>query len=60
VHPGGTKMYRDLGQYFWWNIMKKDIVEYVDKCLTYQKVKVEHQRPVGELCLWKSSLGSGM
>ena len=23
--------------------MKKDIVEYVSKCLTYQQVKVEHQ-----------------
>jgi len=49
VHPGGTKMYRDLRQYFWWNNMKKDVAEYVDKCLTCQKVKAEHQRPVGEL-----------
>jgi len=23
VHPGGTKMYRDLRKYFWWNNMKK-------------------------------------
>ena len=49
VHPGGTKMYRDLRQYFWWNNMKKDVAEYVDKCLICQKVKAEHQRPVGEL-----------
>jgi len=49
VHPGGTKMYWDLRQYFWWNNMKEDIVKYVDKCLTYQKVKAEHHRPVGEL-----------
>ena len=42
-------MYRDLRQYFWWNNMKKEVAEYVDKCLTYQKVKAEHQRPVGEL-----------
>ena len=25
--------------------MKKDVVEYVSKCLTYQQVKVEHQVP---------------
>jgi len=31
--------------------MKKEIAEYVDKCLTYQKVKVEHQRLVGEFRL---------
>jgi len=29
--------------------MKRDIAEYVSKCLTYQKVKAEHQRPVGEI-----------
>ena len=49
VHPGGTKMYRDLRQYFWWNNMKKDVVEYVNKCLICQKVKAEHQCPVAEL-----------
>jgi len=34
VHLGGTKMYRDLRQYYWWNNMKKEITNYVDKCLT--------------------------
>jgi len=29
--------------------MKKEIAEYVDKCLTCQKVKVEHQYPISEL-----------
>ena len=42
-------MYRDLRQYFWWNNMKKEVVEYVDKCLTCQKVKAEYQHLVGEL-----------
>ena len=27
VHLGGTKMYRDLRQHFWWNNMKKDVAE---------------------------------
>jgi len=42
-------MYRDLKQYFWWNNMKKEVAKYVDKYLTCQKVKLEHQHPVGEL-----------
>jgi len=49
AHPGGTTMYRDLRQYFWWNNIKKKVAEYVDKCLTCQKVKAEHQHPMGEL-----------
>jgi len=42
-------MYRDLKQYSWWNNMKKDVAEYVNKCLTCEKVKADHQCPVGEL-----------
>jgi len=49
VHPGGTKMYRDVRLNYWWNNMKKEIANYVDKCLTCQRVKVELQHPVGEL-----------
>jgi len=29
--------------------MKKEVAEYVDKCLTCQKVKAERHRPVDEL-----------
>lgn len=29
--------------------MKRDVVEYVSRCLTCQQVKVEHQRPRGLL-----------
>jgi len=29
--------------------MKRDITDYVKKCLTCQKIKDEHQRPTGEL-----------
>jgi len=49
IHPGGTKMYRDLKQYFWWDNMKREIAKYVDRCSTCQRVKAEHQCPVGEL-----------
>ncbi|XP_070020055.1 uncharacterized protein [Nicotiana sylvestris] len=33
IHPGVTKMYHDLKQYYWWRRMKKDIVAYVSRCL---------------------------
>ncbi|GJS19051.1 putative reverse transcriptase domain-containing protein [Tanacetum coccineum] len=49
VHPGADKMYYDLRDRYWWPRMKKDIVEYVSKCLTCLKVKAEHQRPSGLL-----------
>lgn len=49
IHPGATNMYRDLWQHYWWRRMKKDIVEYVARCLNCQQVKYEHQRPGGLL-----------
>nr|GEX53138.1 hypothetical protein [Tanacetum cinerariifolium] len=58
VHPGANKMYYDLKDRYWWSGMKKDIAEYVSKCLTRLKVKDEHQRPSGllqqpEILVWK-------
>ncbi|GJT52089.1 retrovirus-related pol polyprotein from transposon TNT 1-94 [Tanacetum coccineum] len=58
VHPGADKMYYDLRDRYWWPRMKKDIAEYVSKCLTCLKVKAEHQRPSGllqqpEIPVWK-------
>ena len=49
MHPGSTKMYRDLRENYWWNGMKRDIAEFVAKCLVCQQVKIEHQRPAGLL-----------
>ena len=46
MHPGSTKIYRTLKEHYWWNGMKKEIVGFVSRCLNYQQVKVEHQRPV--------------
>ncbi|KAD3641324.1 hypothetical protein E3N88_30548 [Mikania micrantha] len=58
IHPGSTKMYRDLRQHFWWNGMKEDVARYVSHCLTCQQVKIEHQRASGllqplDIPLWK-------
>ncbi|GKF28793.1 putative reverse transcriptase domain-containing protein, partial [Tanacetum coccineum] len=58
VHPGDDKMYYDLRDRYWWPGMKKDIAEYVSKCLTRLKVKAEHQKSSGllqqpEIPVWK-------
>nr|GEV44508.1 hypothetical protein [Tanacetum cinerariifolium] len=45
IHPGSEKMYQDMKKLYWWPNMKADITTYVSKCLTYDKVKAEHQRP---------------
>ncbi|KAG8474681.1 hypothetical protein CXB51_031149 [Gossypium anomalum] len=49
IHPGSTKMYNDLKKMYWWNGMKRDISEFVSKCLICQQVKAEHQVPSGLL-----------
>jgi hypothetical protein len=45
IHPGSTKMYKDLKENYWWEGMKRDVAEFVSKCLICQQVKAEHQRP---------------
>ena len=49
MNPRGNKIYQDLKQYCWWRGMKKDIADYVSKCLTCQQVKTKHQVPSGLL-----------
>ena len=45
IHPGSTKMYQDLKMSFWWSEMKRDVLEFVTKCLVCQRVKAKHQVP---------------
>ncbi|GJW49126.1 putative reverse transcriptase domain-containing protein [Tanacetum coccineum] len=55
VHPGADKMYYDLRDVYWWPGMRRDIAEYVNRCLTCLKVKAEHQKPseaVGYDAIW--------
>ncbi|KAI5356472.1 hypothetical protein L3X38_009368 [Prunus dulcis] len=49
MHPGSTKMYHTLREHYWWPFIKKEIAEYVRKCLICQQVKVERQEPSGLL-----------
>ncbi|GJZ93362.1 putative reverse transcriptase domain-containing protein [Tanacetum coccineum] len=49
IHPGSDKMYQDLKKLYWWPNMKAIIAEYVSKCLTCSRVKVECQKPSGLL-----------
>ncbi|WRX26670.1 Reverse transcriptase domain - like 10 [Theobroma cacao] len=45
VHLGATKMYQDLKEVYWWERLKRDVAEFVSKCVVCQQVKVEHQKP---------------
>ena len=49
MHPGSTKMYRTLRKFYWWPGMKREIAEFVAKCLICQQVKPERQKPAGLL-----------
>jgi hypothetical protein len=49
AHPGVTKMRGDLKPLFFWKGMKACIVNYVERCLEYQQVKVEHRHSKGLL-----------
>ncbi|KAL0290311.1 UNVERIFIED_CONTAM: Retrovirus-related Pol polyprotein from transposon.6 [Sesamum angustifolium] len=51
MHPGTTKMYQNLIPYYWWQTMKKDVAEFMAKCMTCQQVKAEHQpQQIDEIC----------
>ncbi|XP_075076880.1 uncharacterized protein LOC142163489 [Nicotiana tabacum] len=49
MHTGSTKKYHDLKKFYWWEGMKKDVVNFVSSCLTCQQVNAEHQRTAGRL-----------
>ena len=58
VHPGGTKMYRDLHRQYYWGGMKRHVRDFVRRGLKCQKVKDEHQKLAGllqpmEVAKWK-------
>jgi hypothetical protein len=44
-HPGYQKMITATRKQFYWPGLKKDIAEYLAKCIEFQQVKEEHQHP---------------
>ncbi|KAL4016712.1 hypothetical protein IC575_024369 [Cucumis melo] len=49
MHPGSTKMYRDLKRVYLWSNMKREVAEFFSKCLVCQQVKAPRQKPAGLL-----------
>jgi hypothetical protein len=48
-HPGYQKTVATVMSHYFWPGMKKEIVEYITKCMECQKVKAEHRHPTGLL-----------
>ena len=46
-HPGYQKMLTAIRKDYCWPGMRKDIANYLTKCLECQQVKVEHRHPAG-------------
>ena len=44
---GEANLYPDLIHHYWWCGIKRDISDFVLRCLTCQQVKCEHHRPGG-------------
>ncbi|XP_070034754.1 uncharacterized protein [Nicotiana tomentosiformis] len=47
MDDGSTKMYHDLKEVYWLNNMKRNVADFVARCLNCQQVKGEHPRPGG-------------
>jgi len=48
-HPGYQKMVTALRKDYFWPRMKKQVIEYLARCLECQQIKAEHQHPAGLL-----------
>jgi hypothetical protein len=48
-HPGYQKIVATIKIQYYWPCMKKEIVEYIAKCLECQKVKAKHRHLTGLL-----------
>jgi hypothetical protein len=48
-HPGYQKTVAAVKRHYFWPGMKKEVVEYIARCMECQKVKAEHRHPAGLL-----------
>lgn len=49
IHPGRDKMLQEVKKLFWWEGQKKDVSEFVYRCLICQNIKAEKQKTLGLL-----------
>ncbi|KAL4011098.1 hypothetical protein IC575_028145 [Cucumis melo] len=49
MHSRSTKMYQDLRCFYWWRNMKREVADFVSRCLVCQQVKTPRQRAAGLL-----------
>jgi hypothetical protein len=48
-HPGYQKTVAAIKSHYFWPGLKKEITEYIARCMECQKVKAEHRHPAGLL-----------
>ena len=48
-HPEYQKIVAAVKSHYFWPGMKREIIEYIARCMECQKVKAEHRHPVGLL-----------
>ncbi|MCZ2221997.1 hypothetical protein NUW87_11610, partial [Corynebacterium pilbarense] len=48
-HPGYHKTVAAIKSHYFWPGMKREIIEYIARCMESQKVKAEHRHPAGLL-----------
>jgi hypothetical protein len=48
-HPGYQKTMAAVKSHYFWPGLKKEITEYITRCMECQKVKAEHRHPAGLL-----------
>ena len=51
LYPGRDKMTEEIRELFWWKGLRKDVSDFVSKCLVFQRVKFERQKSSGLLQL---------
>ncbi|KAA0042185.1 ty3-gypsy retrotransposon protein [Cucumis melo var. makuwa] len=55
MHPGSTKMYQDLKSVYWWRNMKREVTDFISRCLVCPQVKAPRQKPAVVNRLTKSA-----
>jgi hypothetical protein len=48
-HPGYQKTIVAVKSQYYWPDMKKEVSDFISRCLEYQKVKAKHRHPTGFL-----------